>query len=429
MPALARATPTWLSAINLSDPGQDGFDPQVAVDSSGDSLVVWNRSDGSKLRIQAQFRATDGTFGPIESISASNRDASQPQVAFDPSGNAVAVWTQSDGANQRIHAAFRPAGGSFGADQTISDAGQNASSPQIAFDGAGNAVAVWYRFDGANDRVQAAIRPASGSFGPAQTLSPPGFESFNPEVAGGPNVDANGVAIWTGSDGVHSRVQTARRRDVVGFPRPRGATPMRVSLVPAFNQCTSANRTHGAPLAFGSCAPPQQTSSVLTVGTPDANGSPANFTGFVLFNAVAGNSSTEANEADVKIQVAITDVRNRPSLTDYVGRVLMRADLQITDNSNSAETPEPGTVQTFKYSAPVDCVSTPSTSVGSSCNLTTTANTLVPGTVIESRRSIWQLGQVEVMDAGPNGTGYQNCPPTCGDGDEATFLREGIFAP
>jgi hypothetical protein len=107
----------------------------------------------------------------------------------------------------------------------------------------------------------------------------------------------------------------------------------------------------------------------------------------------------------------------------------MRADLQITDNTNAAETPEPGTVQTFKYNAPVDCVSTPSTSVGSSCNLTTTANTLVPGTVIESRRSIWQLGQVEVMDAGPNGTGYASCPPTCGDGDEATFLREGIFVP
>src|SRR5690242_6367474 len=138
IPALARATPTWLSAINLSDPGQDGFDPQVAVNSNGDSLVVWNRSDGSKLRIQAQFRATDGTFGPIETISASNRDASSPQVAFDGSGNAIAVWTQSDGSNGRIHAGFRPAGGSFGSDQTISPAGGTASAPQISFDSSGD---------------------------------------------------------------------------------------------------------------------------------------------------------------------------------------------------------------------------------------------------------------------------------------------------
>ncbi|PWU20204.1 MAG: hypothetical protein C5B48_12800, partial [Candidatus Rokuibacteriota bacterium] len=41
------------------------------------------------------------------------------------------------------------------------------------------------------------------------------------------------------------------------YPRPKGATPLRVPLVPAAKPCTSPNSTHGAPLAFGSCAPPQ----------------------------------------------------------------------------------------------------------------------------------------------------------------------------
>ena len=37
---------------------------------------------------------------------------------------------------------------------------------------------------------------------------------------------------------------------------------------------------------------------------------------------------------------------------------------------------------------------------------------------------------IEVRDAGPNGTGYgAGCPPTCGDGDEAPFLRQGFFLP
>ena len=53
-------------------------------------------------------------------------------------------------------------------------------------------------------------------------------------------------------------------------PRPQGATPVRVPLVPAFNQCAAANRTHGPPLAFPSCNPPVPGSSFLTVGTPDA---------------------------------------------------------------------------------------------------------------------------------------------------------------
>jgi hypothetical protein len=45
----------------------------------------------------------------------------------------------------------------------------------------------------------------------------------------------------------------------------------------------------------------------------------------------------------------------------------------------------------------------------------------VPGTVLEGKRSIWQFGQLVVKDAGPNGIP--------GDGDDTTFLRQGIFVP
>src|SRR6185312_10670410 len=66
-----------------------------------------------------------------------------------------------------------------------------------------------------------------------------------------------------------------------GYPRPKGASPLRVALVPAYEPCTAPNRTHGPPLAFGSCAPPQQSSSDLTLGTPDANGQPAVSVGYL----------------------------------------------------------------------------------------------------------------------------------------------------
>ena len=55
-------------------------------------------------------------------------------------------------------------------------------------------------------------------------------------------------------------------------PRPKGAAPMRMSLVPAYAPCAAPNRTHGPPLAFPSCNPPAQTSAQATVGTPDAFG-------------------------------------------------------------------------------------------------------------------------------------------------------------
>src|SRR4051794_21524261 len=85
--------------------------------------------------------------------------------------------------------------------------------------------------------------------------------------------------------------------------RPKGATPLRASLVPAYKQCTAPNRTHGAPLAFPSCNPPVQQSNFLTVGSPDANGAGANSTGFIL-RAVKSPSPE-----DVNIRADITDVR------------------------------------------------------------------------------------------------------------------------
>ena len=71
--------------------------------------------------------------------------------------------------------------------------------------------------------------------------------------------------------------------------RPKGASPLRASVVPAFKQCTAPNRTHGAPLAFPSCNPPVQTSNSLTIGSPDANGAGANSSSYILLTVKASS--------------------------------------------------------------------------------------------------------------------------------------------
>jgi hypothetical protein len=420
---LARATPTFLTPVDLSAAGQDAYEPQVASDANGNVLTVWTRSDGSFLRVQAVIRAPDGTFGPVETLSPDGEHSFEPQVAFDPSGNAIAVWTDGD----RIQAAFRPVDGGFGPPQTISQPGS--SAPQIAIDSNGKAIAVWERGTGSTLAIQAAIRPPGGAFGAVEPVSGTDGVSYGSAVAAGPDLDNNAAVLWTRSDGTNLRTQAARRRDVQGYPRPRGATPMRASLVPAYKECTSGNRTHGSPFALPSCNPPVQSSSVLTVGTLDANGQVPKSVASARFDTIGGSSSNTVDDADVRARISMTDVRNNPSLTDYSGRVLVTTQVQITDRNNAAETPDPATTQTLPIKIPVDCTVTADTSVGSSCTLNMTLDALVPNTVVEGQRSIWELRQIEVKDAGPNGTGYASCPPTCGDGDEAVFLRQGIFIP
>ena len=130
----------------MSDAGQDAFEPQVVVDQSGNEHHIWTRFDGANT-VSSTGCATTQELRPGQTLSAAGQGASQPDIDVDPNGDAVAVWTRSDGSHLRVEAAARPAGGSFGAVQAVSAAGQNTDKPQVALDDSGKAVAVWIRYD------------------------------------------------------------------------------------------------------------------------------------------------------------------------------------------------------------------------------------------------------------------------------------------
>src|SRR4029079_12003047 len=185
-----------------------------------------------------------------------------------------------------------------------------------------------------------------------------------------------------------------------GYPRPKGAGTLHAPLVPAYQPCTAPNRVHAAPLSYNSCNPPSRYSTQLTLGTPDANGKAANSVASLRIGVIPGNPATPADEAQANLITQITDVRNASDLSDYTGNVEMRVPLQITDKSNTPYPggPGPGTVQPFTFTWSVPCTATGDASVGSPCNLATTADTLLPGSVLETRRAIWETDRIEVRD-------------------------------
>jgi hypothetical protein len=213
-----------------------------------------------------------------------------------------------------------------------------------------------------------------------------------------------------------------------GYPRPKGASPLRASLVPAYNQCTSPNRVHGPPdfpgngsNPDGSCNPPTQTSSQLTVGTPDsAGGGSANFIGFVKVDAVVGNPGTAADEADAKYTISLTDIRQKTTGTpDYTGNLQAQFGLRLIDKDNGPS--EVGTLQDQTLNVTIPCATTADTSVGSTCAVTTTADAITPGIVKEGARAVWQMGQVRVNDGGADG----NVATT----PNGLFAVQGVFVP
>jgi TolB protein len=210
----------------------------------------------------------------------------------------------------------------------------------------------------------------------------------------------------------------------IAYPRPKSASPLRVSLVPAYAGCTAPNRTHGPPLGFGSCNPPSQTSPNLTVGTPDVSGAAANSVGSARFRVW-----NFFDEADFAIEMNLSDIRCGPGTAacgpandrpgaDYTGELQIEHVVRLTDKSAAYD---PATVQDFTFPATVGCSATSSTATGSACSVDTSANAVVPGSVRDGLRSIWQMSQVRVLDGGA-------------DGDASTepnglFATQGIFVP
>jgi hypothetical protein len=125
----------------------------------------------------------------------------------------------------------------------------------------------------------------------------------------------------------------------------------------------------------------------------------------------------------VRIIASVTDVRKASDLSDYTGELQLDQGLRITDRDNTPYPggPGPGTVTDTSFPVTVPCAATADGTVGSTCAVDTTADAILPNTIKEGRRAVWQVGQVHVFDGGPDGVAT-----TPGN---TLFMDQGVFVP
>ena len=215
----------------------------------------------------------------------------------------------------------------------------------------------------------------------------------------------------------------ASRAGGAGHPRPKGATPLRVALVPAYSACASPNRTHGPPLAFPSCNSPAQSSPNLTVGTPDANGAAANSSGFVLLDVLPGDFRISASLTDVRCAAALSScgAANTTGGADYVGELRASMAVRQTDKYDSGETMST-TLTDTSFGFTLGCAATAAGQEGAGCSTTTTANALVPGMIRSGDRTSMEIGAIQLLDGGADG----DADTPAGD---SLFATQGVFIP
>jgi PKD domain len=189
--ASLRTSGVWQPATDLSAPGAL-LDPDVAIDPAGDAVAVWSWQGPSGTVVQAAFHPAGGGWtAPAQVSGTPASPAPRARTAIDGGGNAVVVWL--GGPAPGVRAATRPrATGAWSRPAAVSTAGQAASTPEFSINPAGNALAVWRQ----GGTTVASLRPAnSGVWFPPTNLSAANVETRGPQVA----VDDAGraVAIWS----------------------------------------------------------------------------------------------------------------------------------------------------------------------------------------------------------------------------------------
>jgi len=188
----------------------DAFAPQVSFGLNGNALAVWRQSDGVVFNIGANRYTAGIGWDTAAKVGGNDAgDAFAPQVAIDDSGDAILVWSEGDGTRSNIWSNRYTDGAGWGTAVKIesNDAGDTESA-QIAMDARGNALAVWAQNDGTRYDIWSnryvAGQGAGAGWGTASIIDAGSFGAFAPQI--GIDLNGNGLAVWRQSDSVRNNI-------------------------------------------------------------------------------------------------------------------------------------------------------------------------------------------------------------------------------
>jgi hypothetical protein len=199
---------TWTTAQPIERPGAGGQsqNPDVVMNNGGVAVATWSAVDGAGIsNIWASRYDTVTGWGVAALVEADDLgNAFGARPAIDATGNAVAVWLQSDGTRQNVMASRLSASTNAWGTATLLETNDlsDADLPAVATDAAGNAIAVWgQRVSGAaTDSIFASrFTAATGVWKVPERIDNQNGQAAVPKIG----VDGLGRAtiVWTQSDG------------------------------------------------------------------------------------------------------------------------------------------------------------------------------------------------------------------------------------
>ncbi|HEC20191.1 MAG TPA: hypothetical protein ENI97_12725 [Gammaproteobacteria bacterium] len=212
----------WGTNAALSDAAAgDTYNPQVAMDDTGNIMVMWAQDTGTDAsiwsnRFAAGASVWDGPLPIVQGITVGLRNF---DLAMDAVGNAQAVWTQEIGTSNvyDIQGSRYLAGSGWQAPEILDTEAGDAVQPQVVMDPAGNTMLVWAQSDGTRYNIWARRYDViTATWEDGQLI-----ETDNLADAVGPRVamDASGnaMAVWGQAGFLATTIRSNNYRAGIGW--------------------------------------------------------------------------------------------------------------------------------------------------------------------------------------------------------------------
>ena len=214
---------SWRTPVLISEPAgpHDAYGNQVAMNARGDGIAVWEKlqNSGSSIWVN-RYVAGSGWQGPqMLASSVAPAFLQYPQVAINASGDAVVVWESLDpnaalGGRTDIHSSYYTAASGWGPDRLVeTDDGDyfsphGASSPFVTLSDAGVALAAWSQGIGPGIQNGQVLSSTSsgGTWSAVQVMA--SNNATGVRLAGVSN--GNAAAAWAQYDGAQFHIYASR---------------------------------------------------------------------------------------------------------------------------------------------------------------------------------------------------------------------------
>lgn len=207
----------------LANSSDDHYEVQVAINDSATAVAVWRFTDSvdSDNAVMGAFARGSTSFSGAQLVSGGslNNQSFEPRVAIDSDGNSIMIFSHDNGGStDYVKTARAAANAAFGAPETVEsnalDANSVSNFPDIAASPSGQVIATWSGNCDPGDMdctqisyLRGARGTTTGGLGSAVPLSNP---HEVPDAMTGPSVypslskvaiDAagNGVVVWEAS--------------------------------------------------------------------------------------------------------------------------------------------------------------------------------------------------------------------------------------